>query len=81
MPKKIRELKKLLIQAGFEQIPKRGTLDNNLNGSMTRNGFVSQRKPYHVDASSLQTDIKHTGLDCESGKPFLESPERYGCNR
>jgi predicted RNA binding protein YcfA (HicA-like mRNA interferase family) len=44
MPKKIRELKKLLTQAGFEQIPKRGKGSHTMwthplyNGRITLSG-------------------------------------------
>ena len=44
MPKKIRELKKMLKKAGFNQVP--GNLANNLNGGNLRNGFGSQRQSY-----------------------------------
>lgn len=49
MPKKIRELKKLLTQAGFEQIPKRGKGSHTMwmhplyNGRITLSGKDAER--------------------------------------
>ena len=50
MPKKIRELKKLLTQAGFKQIPKRGKGSHTMwahplyNGRITLSGQAQTRQ-------------------------------------